>query len=428
MDRSEFDGALQEVLTRLYDPTYVVPDDFWEILGASSPRTHLGLQDQIAEQIRRMEPQNDRPGAYRTRRHYQVLYFRYVLELTQKETAHRMQVSPRHLRREQQQAVLVLAQRIWEEWESASGIPSEIRAIGGSEQSIPAAGNGSSPASAVQMQREIALLQDRTPNAFTEVGAEMERVTRVMEDILTTRKIELLHDCGNELRVQMHPAVYRQILIGAIDALASQMDGGCILVRARGRKRGVAITVCGNPFVRNAGDSAWRLFASQVGCSTAYARSGRQGIFLLRFPPLDKYSVLVIDDNSDVLHVFRRYTVGTQFHVHEIGTKQGVRHEMRSANVLAQVVESQPDAIVLDVMMPDLDGWELLGELRRDPMTQSIPVIVCSVIGANGLADALGAAAHLSKPVTQEEFLATLHRVCHPAPASPPPNGMRIPQ
>lgn len=428
MDRSRFEEALQEVLTRLYDPNFSVCDDLWEILGGSLPRTHLGLQEQVADQIRRMEPQDSQPGAYRTRRYYQVLHYRYVLELTQKETAHRMQVSPRHLRREQQQAVQVLAQRIWEKWERLTRAGDESSPAIASRQDAATADNGTSEGKVTQVQREIALLQDHSPNVSTEVGGEIERVVRVMEEILAARNIELVQDCAAGMRVQLHPSVFRQILIGAIDGLASQMDGGCILVRARTRKRGISVAVCGNPFTSNAGESAWRLFAGQTGCSTAFVRSGRQGIFLLGFPPMDKYSVLVVDDNVDIVHVFRRYTIGTQFQIQELILRQHLHPEQRSADLLTQVAEMRPDVIVLDVLMPDLDGWELLGELRREARTREIPVIVCSVIGANGLADALGASAHLSKPVSQEEFLATLARVCHSVHADSQQDETRFPQ
>jgi len=65
----------------------------------------------------------------------------------------------------------------------------------------------------------------------------------------------------------------------------------------------------------------------------------------------------------------------------------------------------------LDVLMPNLDGWELLASLRQSPLTGTIPVIVCSVIRREELAHTLGAAAHLSKPVKDQQFLEALDRV-----------------
>jgi CheY-like chemotaxis protein len=67
-----------------------------------------------------------------------------------------------------------------------------------------------------------------------------------------------------------------------------------------------------------------------------------------------------------------------------------------------------PEIIVLDVMLPDTDGWELLGRLRAHPLTRQTPVIVCTILPQEQLALALGAAAFLSKPISRPALLAAL--------------------
>jgi CheY-like chemotaxis protein len=64
--------------------------------------------------------------------------------------------------------------------------------------------------------------------------------------------------------------------------------------------------------------------------------------------------------------------------------------------------------IVLDIMLPDVDGWELLSNLRERPLTRGIPVIVCSVIRESDLAQALGAAVFLPKPLNHRHFVEAL--------------------
>jgi CheY-like chemotaxis protein len=63
---------------------------------------------------------------------------------------------------------------------------------------------------------------------------------------------------------------------------------------------------------------------------------------------------------------------------------------------------------VLDLMMPDRDGWELLSLLKTHPETAAIPVVVSSVLRQEELARALGAAAVLTKPFTPAQLLDTL--------------------
>jgi CheY-like chemotaxis protein len=76
---------------------------------------------------------------------------------------------------------------------------------------------------------------------------------------------------------------------------------------------------------------------------------------------------------------------------------------------LHMIPQLQPDVINLDVMMPGIDGWELLQRLKTLRETHLIPVIICSVIYDPELAFALGASQYGPKPVTREVLLHALH-------------------
>ena len=67
-----------------------------------------------------------------------------------------------------------------------------------------------------------------------------------------------------------------------------------------------------------------------------------------------------------------------------------------------------PAAIVLDVLLPRLDGWELLARLKRDPATSALPVVIVSMLDERGAGFALGAAEYLVKPVDREDLLGAL--------------------
>ncbi|MBK8598713.1 MAG: response regulator [Holophagales bacterium] len=67
-----------------------------------------------------------------------------------------------------------------------------------------------------------------------------------------------------------------------------------------------------------------------------------------------------------------------------------------------------PDAITLDILLPGLDGWEVLKALKADPETASIPVVVVSMTESRELGVALGAADYLLKPVDRDQLLARL--------------------
>jgi len=78
--------------------------------------------------------------------------------------------------------------------------------------------------------------------------------------------------------------------------------------------------------------------------------------------------------------------------------------------------EVKPDAILLDVMMPGLDGWSVLTALKSDTLLAKIPVILLTITDNKNMGYALGAAEYLTKPIERERLLATLRKFTRPAP------------
>ena len=109
--------------------------------------------------------------------------------------------------------------------------------------------------------------------------------------------------------------------------------------------------------------------------------------------------MLAIDDNPDTLQLLQRYTTDTRYRL--LGESDPERS-------LALAEETMPDIILLDVLLQDIDGWELLGRFRAHPRLGGRPVIVCTVLPQRDLALSLGAAGFLSKPVSQRQLLAAL--------------------
>ena len=69
-----------------------------------------------------------------------------------------------------------------------------------------------------------------------------------------------------------------------------------------------------------------------------------------------------------------------------------------------------PAGVVLDILLPGIDGWDVLAQLKADPGTAAIPVIVVSMLDERGRGFALGATEYLVKPVGKEQLLAALYR------------------
>jgi DNA-binding response OmpR family regulator len=133
--------------------------------------------------------------------------------------------------------------------------------------------------------------------------------------------------------------------------------------------------------------------------------------FLVKLPSTDYVTVLVVDDNLDLVHFYRRYVTGTRYRI---------VHVAKGQQVFKTLEEFPSDIIVLDVMLPDIDGWELLAHLREHTVTRSIPVVVCSVVRERELALALGAALYLPKPVRRRQFILALDEVLSQASGEAP--------
>jgi signal transduction histidine kinase/DNA-binding response OmpR family regulator/HAMP domain-containing protein len=82
------------------------------------------------------------------------------------------------------------------------------------------------------------------------------------------------------------------------------------------------------------------------------------------------------------------------------------------AEAVEMALRERPDAITLDIMMPQVDGWSVLQSLKANPALSAIPVVLVSMTADRGLGFALGAAAVLTKPVDRAELAAALRAHC----------------
>jgi signal transduction histidine kinase/CheY-like chemotaxis protein/HAMP domain-containing protein/putative methionine-R-sulfoxide reductase with GAF domain len=112
--------------------------------------------------------------------------------------------------------------------------------------------------------------------------------------------------------------------------------------------------------------------------------------------------VLCVDDDTGVINLYRRYLNPRGYRVFGLSD---------SSRVLDMARRLQPYAITLDVMMPQKDGWEVIHELKADPVTSDMPVIVCSILSEKERGMSLGAADYLVKPIVEEDLVAALDRL-----------------
>jgi signal transduction histidine kinase/CheY-like chemotaxis protein len=109
--------------------------------------------------------------------------------------------------------------------------------------------------------------------------------------------------------------------------------------------------------------------------------------------------VLVIEDDLKSADLLRIYLTEAGYTVHM--ARDG-------AEGLEKVRRLVPDVVILDVLLPRVDGWGFLTQVKGDPATKDIPVIIASIVDQKGKGFALGAADYLVKPIQKEELLRKL--------------------
>jgi signal transduction histidine kinase/CheY-like chemotaxis protein len=115
-----------------------------------------------------------------------------------------------------------------------------------------------------------------------------------------------------------------------------------------------------------------------------------------------KKRILVIDDDSDAVYLLQENLNPNEFTI--TGALNG-RDGLRIAR------EQQPQAILLDILLPETDGWQILHLLKEDPATTNIPVILLTIVDKKALGFRLGAAAYLLKPLDPVAVRDALSRV-----------------
>jgi CheY-like chemotaxis protein len=114
-------------------------------------------------------------------------------------------------------------------------------------------------------------------------------------------------------------------------------------------------------------------------------------------------TVLAVDDDPTVLSLLAKTLEKEGYRV--ISARNGVE-------ALVRAREHRPQAITLDVLMPQMDGWRTLKELKADAELSDIPVIMVTVLNERGMAIPLGAADFLTKPVDRQRLTAILRDHC----------------
>ncbi len=132
---------------------------------------------------------------------------------------------------------------------------------------------------------------------------------------------------------------------------------------------------------------------------------------LTTLPATGAGSLLVVEDDPGAARLLRAY-------LEPVGYRVLVVPDGETA--LSRIAAERPSAVLLDVLLPGIDGWEVLRRLKADANLRDIPVVIVTIVDEREVGFALGAADYLIKPIDRDALLASLGRLrlTTPPPAS----------
>lgn len=395
-DRNEFSEWVRDALNRLYDSPYLGEHPLGGLLSkeeAESPERAQHLRRVLLGAIRDLRPSPGAPADSPDWRGYRILELRHIEGLGPVEAMRELSLGRSQFFREQKHILDALSDRLWEAWQRARD---GVRPVTESSNSRAALFS-----SAVE---QLASQSTWEPVDPIQLWTELEPLVATLARAEQVAIVFAFSDHAPEY-IETDRVLLRQAVLDVLANVLPVAHGGRVEVRyfvAEDESAGLQIDAAPAqivPVTKEVNlDAARRLMAAMGGALRVMRRENGNWQVQLAWPA-GRPILLVIDDNEEFTDLYRRYLAGRNWHV--VGAASG-------REALARLVMVRPTVILLDVLMPSEDGWELLVALKAREETRSIPVIVCSVLDQPGLALALGAAGYLAKPVAQRELVRAL--------------------
>jgi CheY-like chemotaxis protein len=380
-----------DVLRHYYDSAYLAAHPILaqlaETLGTDHTVAVQRLRRMLVDAVEGLRPEHGTPPASPAWRPYRVLHGRYILAKGLDELEAELGLSRRQIQREQRSAFAAVAIALWER-----------KLATGAEPGLP----GRQDAMSQEISRVAS--EEQLCDAVRELEAALQVVRALAED----KGVELVPRFSSPVvQVVANPDLLRQLLVSVLSLVIRVACAEEYTVRVEAQPASVRCVLypkdgCRSPAQAHhvpLPDPVLALAQANGALITQETTDGIWRLLIELRPVPQSYTVVIVEDNRDLVRLYSRYLAGRGYRLIEISD---------SAIAVQRIAEIMPDAVVLDLMMSRVDGWQVLQSLRSNPSLRSIPVAVCSVLNEPELARSLGADAYLRKPVRPPELLECL--------------------
>lgn len=416
MTRAEFVDQVQDALNNLYDTPHLAGQPLAALLaGAQGVSLGQEVRRVLVNALRALRPAPGVPAQSPDWRRYRILELRYLEGLSPQEVMQRISLAKSQYYREQARILEMVADQLWEQAQARMAAPAA------------AAEPADVPSREALARTEVERLCASAEWQDVDLGRLLAGLKSVLVPLTQEKNVTLRFGELDTLIVPSADRVLlRQVLLTVVSQGLDLAVGGTITIESLDLDSGLRIVVEAGatapqpPPRQGIGLEICRqLMAAMGGVLSVQTRPAQTPQTLLWearliWPAMTAPVLLVVDDNEYFHELFARYLAGYNWHV------TGAASAAQARQKLAEI---HPTVILLDVMMPREDGWELLRELRARPETATTPILVCSVLNQPEVAHALGASDYLLKPVTQQSLLQALamwqRRAATPSPMHP---------
>ena len=316
---------------------------------------------------------------------YNVMYLRYVEGLTVQQTANELGISSRQAYRDLQKGKDDIAQLFWDDIQKTNQASGQI-------ETPPTTKTALNP----DMANIIISIQQ------IELSDYIEQSLNRVAPLIQKGNIQIKYTPPiTPIKINTDAAITQQIFTNIISKSLQKIENESLhLSITQASPHNIFAISFNNPIDDQVVlDETTKTLVTKLGWSIQETTSQNQKNIELKILS-QRGIILVIDDNEGIIDLFKRYLSEYDFKV--VGCTD-------STDAINKARTLKPTLIFLDVMMPYIDGWEVLQNLQIDKDTQQMPVVICSVFYDPGLAFSLGAAGVISKPVRKDDITAIFH-------------------
>lgn len=391
----DFQQQLHTCLTHFYDYTFlfnhpfvmhIVPDE------VGSDRVQQ-FREKVTQAIERLRPAPNITFHSKDARPYNVLNLRYIDQQETEDVIQRLALSRRQYFREHGRALAFLATMFLQPTDPHESIGLLLPPL---ERMI-------------SLETEIASLGQVNGHTHQDVGEIIEGVLEATARLATQYGVDIVPDASlQQVELIIDRTMLRQALLTVYSLIITNLTPGSEIWCSH-KTSDTHLTL--NFSLKN-NKSEFVYLQSKISAveslqtvlqaiksKLGMTQSHHHKINIFIEIPFKPYNILVIDDNPDVIDLFRRYLTHYPYYLKAV-------HDGKMGVQIAR--ELAPIVIILDLMLPHQDGYEILQNLKNHPQTSQIPVVICSVLETPELALSLGADGYLKKPPGQQQLLTIL--------------------